>query len=69
MINLEKIFQCLKIKFDYIISKKITFCQRICLKKVFNLLKMNTYKSVFIPIDPENANYLLFYNGNVDKKN
>ncbi len=53
---------------DHVVSKKITLCQSIYLKKVLNYFMMTECKPASIPMDPWVANFLLPYDENADKK-
>lgn len=68
MIDLGDISYYLKMQINQVVSKKITFCQSIYLKKVLNRFKLTKCKPASIPIDPRVANSLLSYNKNADKK-
>ena len=68
MTDLEDVFHYLRIQVDHDVSEKITFCQSIYLKKELDCFKMTDCKPAFIPMDPGVENFLLPYNGNVNKE-
>lgn len=68
MTDLEDISHYLEMQVDYVIGKKITFCQSTNLRKVLDGLKMSESKLTSISIDSGVANSLFFYNGNANKK-
>ncbi len=55
-------------KVDHFVSKKITLCQSIYLKKVLNYFMMTECKPASITIDPGVSNSLLSYDRNADKE-
>lgn len=67
MTNLGDISHYLGIQVNYVIGKKITFCQGTYLKKVLNCLKMTECKPATVMINFEVTNFLLFYNRNADQ--
>lgn len=68
MTDLKDIFYYLKMQVNYVISKKITFCQSIYFKKIFDNFKMTKCKPASISIDFGVINSLFFYNKNTIKK-
>ena len=68
MTDLGDVSDYLRMQVDHVVGEKITFCQSIYLKKILDCFKMTDYKPAFIPMDPGVANFLLSYNGNVNKE-
>lgn len=68
MTNLEDILYYLKMWVNYVVGKKITFCQSIYFIKIFYYFKIIDSKSIFILTSFKIANSLLSYNRNVNKK-
>lgn len=68
MTNLEDIFHYLEMQVDYVIGKKITFCQSIYFKKIFHCFKIIKYKPFSNAINLKVASFLFYYNRNTDKK-
>lgn len=67
MTDLGDISHYLKIQVDHIVGQKITFCQSIYLKKVFDCFKMTECKPTSIPMNFKFANFLVFHNRNTDQ--
>lgn len=68
MIDLKDVSHYLGIQINHFDGKKITLCQSIYLRKIFNYLKMTDCKPTFISVNSRVPNFLLFYNRNADKK-
>ena len=68
MTDLGNIFNYQGMQFDHVVGETIALCQSTYLQKVLDRFKMTEYKPVSIPMDPGDANCLLPYNRNAEKK-
>lgn len=68
MTNIGDISNYLEIELDYILGNKITLCQSIYLKKVFDYFDMTDSKPANLSMNLGVANSLQPFDGTADRK-